>query len=67
MTDQFFDPSQDADGPKIYVGAHIPLKLYNFIVAEAARAMVTRSDVLRWALADRYKKQRVEQVPHASS
>ena len=56
MPEDFFDPAADSNGPKVYVGAHIPLKLYTLLVGEAERAMTTRSDVIRWALADRYRK-----------
>lgn len=50
------NPENGLDGPKVYVGAHIPLSLYQSLVREAKQAMVTRSDVLRWALADRYRR-----------
>lgn len=50
------NPGNSLDGPKVYVGAHIPLSLYQSLVQEAAQAMVTRSDVLRWALAERYRR-----------
>ncbi|HSJ54421.1 MAG TPA: hypothetical protein VLC52_11830 [Anaerolineae bacterium] len=50
------NPGNRLDGPKVYVGAHIPLSLYQSLVQEAQQAMVTRSDVLRWALAERYRR-----------
>lgn len=50
------NPGNGLDGPKVYVGAHIPLSLYQSLVQEAQQAMVTRSDVLRWALAERYRR-----------
>lgn len=50
------NPGNRLDGPKVYVGAHIPLSLYQSLVEEAQQAMVTRSDVLRWALAERYRR-----------
>ena len=56
-------PGNGLDGPKVYVGAHIPLSLYQSLVREAQQARVTRSDVLRWALADRYKKPEDNQEP----
>ncbi len=49
------NPGNGLDGPRVYVGAHIPLSLYQSLVQEAQQAMVTRSDVLRWALAERYR------------
>jgi metal-responsive CopG/Arc/MetJ family transcriptional regulator len=56
MTESFFDPHTDADGPKVYVGAHIPPKLLELLDEEAAKSLVSRSDVIRAALLDRYKK-----------
>ena len=50
-------PAADPHSPRVYVGAHVPLGLYTLLVEEAERAMVTRSDVIRWALAERYAKQ----------
>lgn len=47
----------DPHSPRVYVGAHVPLCLYTLLVEEAEQAMVTRSDVIRWALAERYRKQ----------
>ena len=57
MPEDFFNPAEDSNGPKVYVGAHVPLKLYVLLTEEAERAMATRSDVIRWALAERYRKQ----------
>ena len=56
MPEDVFDPAADSNGPKVYVGAHVPLKLYTLLVEEAERVMATRSDVIRWALAERYRK-----------
>ena len=50
-------PTADPHSPRVYVGAHVPLCLYTLLVEEAERTMVTRSDVIRWALAERYRKQ----------
>ena len=50
-------PTVDPHSPRVYVGAHVPLCLYTLLVEEAERTMVTRSDVIRWALAERYAKQ----------
>jgi hypothetical protein len=52
-------PAKDADDPRMYVGAFIPLKHYNLIVEEAEQKNVSRSDVFRWALAERYEEQEV--------
>jgi hypothetical protein len=57
MAEDLFSPSAESHSPRVYVGAHVPLMLYTLLVEEAERAMVTRSDVIRWALADRYRKQ----------
>jgi hypothetical protein len=57
MPEDFFNPAEDSNGPKVYVGAHVPLKLYVLLTEEAERTKATRSDVIRWALAERYRKQ----------
>ena len=41
----------------VFVGAHIPLRLYRLLVEEAEGAEVSRSEVLRRMLAERYKHQ----------
>jgi hypothetical protein len=63
MTDQFFDPTQDGNGPTMYVGVNLPRRLFDLLEQEAQQTMVSRSDVLRWALADRYKKPGDNQEP----
>ena len=40
--------------PTVYVGAHNPLSLFRLMTEEAEGAMVSRSEVFRRALADRY-------------
>lgn len=55
IPDDLFDPLKDGQGPTVYVGANIPHKLNQLLQEEAQCEMVTRSDVIRWALADRYK------------
>ena len=55
MPDDRFDPAKDGYGPTVYVGANIPHKLNQLLQDEAQREMVTRSDVIRWALAERYR------------
>lgn len=64
-SDQFFEPSTDGNGPTIYVGVNLPHKLFQLLDQEAQQTMVSRSDVLRWALADRYKKPDGGQEPEA--
>jgi hypothetical protein len=41
----------------VFVGAHIPLKLYRILVEEAEQAEVTRSEMLRRVLGERYGAQ----------
>ena len=57
MNKQNVHPAKDANEKRVYVGALIPLKHYNLLVEEAERANVSRSHVLRWALAERYDQQ----------
>ena len=54
MSEPFSSQAEDATTPTVYVGAHIPLRLYCLLTEEAEGAMVSRSEVLRRALADRY-------------
>ena len=56
MPDDLFDPLKDGRGPTVYVGANIPRKLNQLLQEEAQREMVTRNNVIRWALADRYAR-----------
>ena len=54
MSEPLFSQTEDADRTSVYVGAHIPLRLYRLVTEEADLATVSRSEVLRWALAERY-------------
>ena len=54
MSKQFTNPSRDCDDHRVYVGALVPLRLYTLLVEEAGQAGVSRSEVLRQMLADRY-------------
>jgi len=47
----------------MYVGGNLPRRLFELLEQEAQQTMVSRSDVLRWALADRYKKPENNQEP----
>lgn len=51
------DENGSANGPTVYVGVNLPHYLFQKLEQEAQRLMVSRSDVLRWALADRYRDQ----------
>jgi len=62
-SDHFFDPNTDGNGPTMYVGVNLPRRLFELLEQEAQQTMVSRSDVLRWALADRYKKPENNQEP----
>jgi hypothetical protein len=54
MSERTIGPSQDANDKRVYVGALIPMKHYTLLVEEADQANVSRSEVLRRALVDRY-------------
>lgn len=49
-----FDPIADSEGPTVYIGAQIPIRLYELINQDAAANMVHRAQIIRWALAERY-------------
>lgn len=57
MNENFDNPVQDADSPKVYVGAYVPLEHFHRLVEEAEQAKVSQSEVIRWALAERYGEQ----------
>jgi hypothetical protein len=56
MSERTIGPSQGANDKRVYVGALIPMKHYTLLVEEADQANVSRSEVLRWALAERYEE-----------
>ena len=58
MSERSIGPSQSANDKRVYVGALIPMKHYTLLVEEADQANVSRSEVLRWALAERYGEAR---------
>ena len=53
MDAPFSRQTEDETTPTVYVGAHIPLSLFHLMTEEAEGALVSRSEVLRRALADR--------------
>ena len=57
MSKQFTKPAGDSGNHKVYVGALVPLRLYTLLLEEAEQTSVSRSEVIRWALADRYNRQ----------
>ena len=54
MSERVIDPSRSANDKRVYVGALIAVRHYTLLVEEAEQANVSRSEVLRWALAERY-------------
>jgi hypothetical protein len=58
MSERTIDPSTGANDKRVYVGALIPMRHYALLVEEADQANVSRSDVLRWALTERYGEAR---------
>jgi hypothetical protein len=58
MSERTIGPSQGANDKRVYVGVLIPVKHYTLLVEEADQANVSRSEVLRWALAERYGEPR---------
>jgi hypothetical protein len=47
-------PQRGPDDHKVYIGALVPLSFYTQLVEEAEATGVSRSEVLRRALAERY-------------
>jgi len=58
MSERTIDPSTGVNDKSVYVGALIPLRHYALLIEEADQANVSRSDVLRWALTERYGEAR---------
>ena len=59
MSKQLANQSKDPGSLTVFVGAHIPLSLYHLLVEEADRAEVSRSEMLRRVLGERYGAQQV--------
>jgi hypothetical protein len=49
--------TEDSGRLTVFVGAHIPLPFYELLVEEAETVGVSRSEMLRRMLADRYSHQ----------
>ena len=49
-----FDPSTDSDGPSVCISSLVPRRLADLVRKEARRLMVSNSQIVRWALAERY-------------
>jgi hypothetical protein len=61
MSEPFSSQTKDGATPTVYVGAHIPLDLYRLMTEEAEVAIVSRSEVFRRALAERYEGQQAKE------
>jgi hypothetical protein len=57
MSKRFANQPKGSDDITVFVGAHVPLRLYHHLVAETDQAGLSRSEVIRRALADRYDEQ----------
>jgi hypothetical protein len=57
MREPTANPGNNPDGPKVYVGAYVPLRLHHHLVAEAEGAGISRSEMLRRVLGERYRAQ----------
>jgi hypothetical protein len=54
MSQRSTNLSQNTGQTTVFVGAHVPLGLFQRLVEEAAQAQASRSEVIRRALAERY-------------
>jgi hypothetical protein len=59
MSRRLANQSKNSGGLTVFVGAHIPLRLYHLLVEEAERAEVSSSEMLRRVLGERYGAQQV--------
>ena len=57
MSRRLANQSKNPSGLTVFVGAHIPIGLYHLLVEEAERAEVSRSEMLRQVLRERYGAQ----------
>ena len=57
MGTQATNSTKAEDRLTVFVGVHIPVRLYRLLVEEAKQARVSHSEVLRRMLANRYHHQ----------
>ena len=67
MSKPFPNRSREGDDHKVYVGALVPLRLYTLLFEEAEQAGVSRSEVVRRVLADRYGEGKTAVPPTAGN
>ena len=48
---------KSSNGLTVFVGAHIPVRLYHLLAEEAEQAEISRSEMLRRVLGERYETQ----------
>ena len=71
-----FIPNGDTDDITVYIGAHVPPRLYRLMVEEATRAGLSHSKMIGQILAERYSQGQIavpskpfpeEEEPHGST
>jgi len=59
MSKQSFIPSDDIGDITVYIGAHVPPRLYQLMVEEATRAGLSHSKMIGRILTERYSEEQV--------
>ena len=57
MSKRSFIPSDDIGDITVYIGAHVPPRLYQLMVEEATQAGLSHSKMIGRILTERYKEQ----------
>ena len=57
MSRQLAKEPKSSNGPTVFVGAHIPVRLYHLLAEEAEQGEISRSEMLRRVLGERYGAQ----------
>jgi len=57
MSKRSFIPSDDIGDITVYIGAHVPPRLYQLMVEEATQADLSHSKMIGRILAERYREQ----------
>jgi hypothetical protein len=62
MRERTTGPSQGANDKRVYVGALISIEHYALLVEEADQANVSRSEILRRAVAEHYRDRQAKEA-----
>ena len=58
MSKRSFNPADDIGDITVYIGAHVPPRLYQLVVEEATEVGLSHSKMIGQILAERYRRAR---------